>query len=445
MAKFKNITSAAKSENHPQTRPFTALIFLFGANIISGFAQGITMLAIPWYLVHTMGDGNGKLLNASMISTITLLSLFWGIYAGTLVDRYNRKHIFMSLTAIDALILLSMAGLGYYLGGVSFPMMALVYCATVFTYNVHYPNLYAFVQELFDPQYYAKVNSALEIQGQTTNFIGMMAGGILIEGAESITWLPESWRFEAWELQKIFLMDGSTYVLAFILLSLIPYIPSTSKKVDKGKVSLRIKQGFQYLWKNPSLFMFGFNSHLMFFALLVLIQVMMPIYVDDFLKADAIVLASFKGLYAIGAITAGLLGLTIIVKRGHAIKQIIFLLLLGSLLFFLCTQTRTIPLALGFALLMGISNAGIRILRVTYLVRIVPNHVIGRVNSFFNVLNVLVRFSFILLLTIPFFSDADNGENIIYAFWILSIVLLIAAVTLAIKFRSFDQEAARNM
>ncbi len=430
------------STSNTKTRPFKALILLFLANIISGFAQGITMLAIPWYLVHEMGDADGKFLNAAMIGTITLLSLFWGILAGTIIDRYNRKHIIMSLAATGACILLSVSLYGFWKGTVPFILMALIYCSTVFTYNVHYPNLYAFVQELFEPRYYAKVNSALEIQGQTTSFLGMMMAGIFIGGSPDVDWWPTFLTIQPWSLQKIFLLDGVTYILGFILASQIPYIPSATKRVDRGALWNRIVQGFDYLWKHKPLLIFGIASYLMFFSLLVLVQVMMPVYVNDYLRADAIVLASFKGIYSLGAIIAGVLGLSMWVKRGHSIKQIIFLLLLGGAVYLVLATTHSIPLALMSACFIGICNAGTRILRITYIVKIVPNHVVGRVNSFFNVLNVMMRFTFIMIMTLPFFSKPENGENIVYAFGILSIVLIAGAIALVYNYRSFNQSAA---
>ncbi len=425
-----------------KTKPVKALILLFLANIISGFAQGITMLAIPWYLVHEMGGENGKFLNATMVGAITLLSLFWGIIAGTIIDRYNRKHILMTLTGTGACILLSVSGYGFWYSSVPFILIALVYCSTVFTYNVHYPNLYAFVQELFDPKYYAKVNSALEIQGQTTSFLGMMMAGIFIGGSPDVDWWPESLTITPWSLHKIFLLDGITYIAGFLLVSQIPYVPSDTKRVDKGALWERIRQGFEYLWEHRPLLIFGIASYLMFFSLLVLVQVMMPVYVNDYLQADAFVLASFKGIYSLGAICVGVLGLSMWVKRGHTIKQIIFLLFLGGTVYLIMALTHSVPLALLAASIIGICNAGTRILRITYIVRIVPNHVIGRVNSFFNVLNVLMRFFFIMMMTLPFFSASDQGGNIIYAFIVLSIVLFAGAITLIAYYPSFDHQTA---
>lgn len=377
-----------------------------------------------------------------MVAVVTLLALFWGLYAGTLVDKYNRKRIFLTLTGIDSLCLIGIAWAFWHEQEVPFFLIAFVYTLTVFTYNVHYPNLYAFVQELFEPSYYARVNSAIEIQGQTTGFIGMMLGGLLLDGTLAIEWWPEAWRFAPWTLQEIFLLDGSTYVLGFLLISQIPYKPSQTKKIDRGSIIKRLTQGFQYLRERKELFLFGVTSHVVFFSLLVVIQVLGPVYVKDYLKEAAVVLSSLKGIYSLGAITAGIIGFSAWIRQSHLIKQIIFLLFTAGCIYLLWALTRSVLITLIGAYILGISNAGTRIQRITYLVRIVPNHVIGRVNSIFTVINVLMRVSFFAILSIPFFAAEENGENITYACMMLSGIMMIAALILISNFSKFDHDAA---
>ncbi len=408
-----------------------ALILLFSANLISGFAQGITMLAIPWYLVNEMGDEDGKFLNAAMVAGVTLASLFWGIYAGTLIDRFNRKRIFQFLNGIDFLILLLAGCWGIYLGETPFYLIAIIFATTIFTYNVHYPNLYAFIQQLFEPKYYAKINSAIELQGQLTSALGMFIGGMLITGPESMpAWWPEFLLSEAWTLPELFLLDGITYFFSFAFISFIRYESARDRKIDVGSVFARVQQGFAYLWERKSFLLFGISSHLVFFATLVTIQIVLAIYVNDYLEASAYSMASFKGIYALGAVFAGLLGLTFLSSKGHPIPKIIFLMTLSALAFGSFSLSHSLSLFLGGAFLIGISNAGIRILRITYIIQIIPPRVVGRVNSFFAVINVVERFIFSLLMTLTFFSATENGGNIIYACAILAAAILVGAIIL---------------
>jgi len=53
--------------------------------------------------------------------------------------------------------------------------------------------------------------------------------------------------------------------------------------------------------------------------------------------------------------------------------------------------------------IIGFCNAGVRILRVTYIFHHIPNHIIGRSTSVFFVLNVLGRLVLIGLFSLPFF------------------------------------------
>lgn len=399
------------------------------------------MLAIPWYLIQQPG---GKWLNATMVAAVTFLSLFWGLYAGTLVDRYNRKSIFLTLQSIDGSLLLGAAAIGFSLGYMPLVAIIGVYLLTIFTYNVHYPNLYAFVQELFEPAFYAKVNSAIEIQGQTTNFLGMMVGGILLSGTGDIGWWPEAWQFASWPLEQIFLLDGSTYVLGAFLIRMIPYTPSKNKRIDKGAVFDRLRQGYMYLQDHRSLFVFGLASYVVFFSLLVMVQVAAPVYVNDYLQKPAYILSSFKGIYALGAVSAGLIGLSSFIRRYNLIRQVTFLVGSAGILYLGLALQESVGFLLFAAYFLGIANAGTRILRITYLVRLVPNYIIGRVNSIFAVLNVMMRVSFISLLATPFFADDANGGNIVYAMLLLGLVMFTAVGFLLKFFPRFDQSAARE-
>ena len=272
----------------------------------------------------------------------------------------------------------------------------------------------------------------------------MMVGGILIAGPQTSDWWPVWLEFEPWSLQEIFLMDGITYIIGFTFISLIPYKPAKDKKIDMGSIRERLHQGFVYLNENRNILTFGIASHVMFFSLLTVIQIIMPVYVNDYLHENAFILSSFKGFYALGAVVAGLIGLSSFIRKNNLIKQIIGLLLLAGCIYEALVFTPIIPFILSGAIMLGICNAGIRILRITYLVRIVPNRVIGRVNSFFAVVNVLMRVGFSALMAIPFFSADQNGENIIYAFALLGIIMFLSAGVLIAWFGRFDQRFATD-
>jgi hypothetical protein len=97
-----------------------------------------------------------------------------------------------------------------------------------------------------------------------------------------------------------------------------------------------------------------------------------------------------------------------------------------------CGFVYTIPFYFITGLLVGFTNAGTRILRVSYLFEHVPNKVIGRVNSVFSVLNILMRVIFVMLFSLAFFA---KSTNIIYAYFILSGFTLISGLVLCLNYR----------
>lgn len=422
-----------------------SLFLLFSANIISGFATGITFISVPWYLVSTFGETDGKLRNALMMGVVTLVSLIWGIYVGTLIDKYNRKRIFQFQTLISGTILLVSSLLGFWFGAPPFLVVGLVAMTTTLTFNVHYPNLYAFVQELFAPQYYQAVNSAIEVQGQVTNFLGMTAAGLFMAGTKEFSWWPQFLEMEPWNMQEIFLLDGITYFCAFSLISFIRYTPGEYMQQASGNVWRRIRLGMGYLFERKPLLVFGLASYTLFFTLLVFIKVALHIYVNDYLDAGKLtgakLVTQFEAIFAIGAGLTGIAGL-VFSKRDNKntlIRLVIALLLLGAGVYIALSFTKIGWVLVAGGFVMGITNSGIRILRTTYISLMVSNSYIGRVHSFFQMANVSMRAIFIFALALPFFSDAGNGENIIFATLAMALFCIISAILLLIYFPKFNQ------
>src|SRR5262245_16315806 len=88
-----------------------AIYLLFAANSISGFAQGITMIAIPWHYNNVLKLPT-EFGTVNMI--VTFLSLLWGLYGGILIDRHDRKNVFLVTSASGFLVLGTVAISGFY-------------------------------------------------------------------------------------------------------------------------------------------------------------------------------------------------------------------------------------------------------------------------------------------------------------------------------------------
>ncbi len=405
-----------------------AILLLFLANSISGMAQGISMLAIPWYFAQ-----QEKMASFALVYMVTnLVSLFWIPYSGTMVDRYDRRKIFLFLTTICGTIIFLIGILGMQWGALPWQFVAAIFVLTFLNYAVHYPNLYAFVQEIIEPKYYGKITSYLEIQGQLTSILAGAGAALLLEGTTTgttqffgMTW---EWPFNiaAWKIHEIFLLDASTYFVSFLIIWFIRYESLHARRRERGSVWQEITTGYQYLRENPYLFLFGVFSYTVFVAVLLEAFFLGALYASEHLQAGANVYATSEIFYASGAAFSGL-AIRKIFKKISPPTGIIIMTFLTGMLFLMLALGKSIWLFFILLLILGITNAGIRILRTTYLFSTIPNQVFGRSISIFNLSNIMFRIFFLAIFSIPFFQ---TGIGVKYPFYMLSGFLMIAGIIL---------------
>lgn len=391
----------------------SAIILLLLANTVSGIAQGISMIAIPWYFAQA--DQMGRFGMVYMLTTA--MALFWSPYSGTLVDRFDRKHIFLGLTAIAGTLVALIAGLGFLWGMLPWFLVAAVFTITFLDYNLHYPCVYAFLQEISEPQHYGRMTSYIEIQGQMTTIMAGGSAAILLEGTSA---------FRAWTIQEIFLLDALTYFIAFLIITFIRYVPIQQRSPDKGSVMSQLKIGVQYLRANPVITLFGIASFSVFVVTLLTNFYLIAGYVDNHLEESGGVYAFGEVCYSIGAVFAG-----VAIRRVFAWTNIpnAVAIMTGvcAILLAILFATKATYILYACLVLLGITNAGIRIQRTTFLFKHVPNQVYGRATSAFFITNICFRIFFLSIFSLSFFQVSNH---IIYTFGILSIFLFVTLVVL---------------
>jgi len=398
-----------------------SLSLLFFANGISGFAQGVSMLSIPWYFAK---NNNSQVFNYSY-AALTFFIMFFGLYAGTLVDKFSRKNNFLFTSIICGLLIFTIAIIGYFNHGLPTYLIVAVFAITMLNYNIHYPTLYAFGQEISSPEQYKSVNSNIEIVGQSTSILSGGFAAMLLDGFD-INILNVEISIKAWQIYDVFMMDAITYFLAALLIYFIPY--ASIKKITELNHSIieRLKKGFTYLKENQYVFIFGVSSYMVFAMLLVEIHAVLPTYIKQHLLAKGNVFALADTIYAIGALSAGFF-INKLFDKASIVKVIVILTFVVAFIFIAASISKSVLVIYIVSIILGFCNAGIRVLRLTYMFKIIPNNLMGRVGSIFNLINVLTRSIFIFMFSQSFFSMSNN---IIFAYVIMAIFLLIAGAIL---------------
>ena len=413
-----------------------SLNLLFTANGISGFAQGISMLAIPWYFTKAQ---SGTYFNISY-GIITAIVLFFGLYAGTLVDRFSRKSNFLANNLVCGMLILAISLGGYVQGGLSDFWVMSVFGITMLNYNIHFPTLYAFGHEITEPQFYNKVNANIEVVGQSTSILSGAFAALLIEGVAAgegkLFGFKVNMPFEImrWEIWEIFLLNAITYFVAAMLVMMIQYKPILKPKVHIGTIWERVVTGFIYLNKHPLLLVFGLFSYSVFAMLLVEIHAVLPGYIERHLNEHGSVFAAADLIYAMGALCAGLF-VNKVFSSSNATRAVIILTLVTATIFFWAFASQNVFIIYVVSLILGFTNAGIRVLRLTYLFNHIPNELMGRVNSIFNMMNVLTRTLFIFLFSLPFFTF---GNHMIWAYLVMAVFLLLSGMVLIVNYKKLN-------
>ncbi|WP_164985155.1 MFS transporter [Ammoniphilus sp. CFH 90114] len=348
------------------------LYSLLTANIFSSIGSGITMITIPWLLVNR--EGGEQLFGYAALS-MTLLLFFASPYIGTLIDRFPRKQMLLFSEIFGFTVIATLAFWGFFSGHFETWQLISIYAAGSLYYSLHYPTQFAFTQEIFEKSQYQSLNSVMEIQNQTAS---MVAGGLASLLIDKIN------------LSYLLMLDAATYIIGYFLILSIPYIQHQSGAArEKSTVWNNMKEGFLYL-KDKPLFTLFFICSLMPFIGVMVGNYLFPVYISKILQADASVMGLSDMVYAIGAVLAGFTLPILINKLGsyRAVAITVAVFTIGTLI------TAWIPVVSLFLFLkiaLGWGNAGARVARNTILMETVPNHLIGRVNSFFNAVGMGLR------------------------------------------------------
>ena len=371
---------------------------IISANIASSIGSGITMIAIPWMLVSSE-DGN-KVFGFITIG-MTILSFILTPFIGNLVDKVSRKKLLIISEIVCFVLLFIFSLLGFM--GLPYEIWhyTIIYMIGSLYYTIFYPTMFALNQEIFTKDHYKSLNGTMEVQGQLSS---MIAGGLA-----SILLMK-------WELHYILLLNTISYGAAIFFYLKLPYVrlPTLKTEVVKSQVS----EGIRYMLARPAVFIFLLFSFMPFIGVM-LTNYLFPVYLVDVLEADASVYGIEGMIYAIGAVIAGVFVPTLSSKFGNE-KTIIFGILVYTIAISLIVFV-DLPVYLSLMLFLAIGNSSTRVARNSFLMDHIPNNIIGRVDSLFRTLGLLIR---ILLLAL--FTEMVSSELIIYCFIVLSGILMLS-------------------
>tara|TARA_B100001142_G_scaffold328437_1_gene388531 strand:+ start:10526 stop:11785 length:1260 start_codon:yes stop_codon:yes gene_type:complete len=407
---------------------YRSIILLLISIISATIAQGLSVISIPWYFTDILEKSSVFTLG---YSAITFFGLIWGLYAGVIIDNYNRKKILIYINLSSTLLF---ALLGIYLvvidpNSVIAPLIGFGACS--FYYIVFFPNLYAIIKEFTSKKDYIKINSIVELFIQSTNIISATLCGILLSGSSEVLdyFNLVLFDFEEWSVENIFLLNSIMYFITFGLLLFVKYHPERKKTIYNIKKAIKeVQLAIKFLKKNQDILIYAVCSQIVFAFLIVELFALLPLFIKNCLNENVITFALADVTYGFGAILAGFTTVILLRYYNKLIVTIILIIIAGYA-FTIMVEFQQLIIFFICSFLIGVANASIRITRMSYFFDKIPNNLMGRTNTIFNSINTLIRGFLILLFSISWFT---KGENVIIGYKIGVIILILFSLPLII-------------
>jgi MFS family permease len=346
---------------------------LLSANFLFSVGSGVSMIAVPWGIVSLP---NGDRLYGQVMLWTTLILIALLPAAGLMIDRMSRKRILIGAQLLGAFCVGACTLLTFITGEAGFWTLVAVYTIAFTVYTLYYPALFAFTQQVFTREEYARLAGASEVQGQTASVVaGGLAAALL--GIVSIEW--------------ILLFDTLAYAAAIVLLAGIPYSPThlAAAGVKRPGFWKGLGEAVRFLEERRTLAVLLLCSMLPFVGVMVA-NYLWPVFVSRTLEAGPRVFASGEIAFAVGAIGAGLVAQRIVAARG-AFFALALTVATYTLAFVTMTAFPHTLVFLATMVFVGFGNAGSRVARNLVLFHAVPNALMGRVNSFYSIVDRSLR------------------------------------------------------
>ena len=342
---------------------------LWQGQLISQIGNQISAIAMLFWLKQTTSSATliGLIMMASALPSVLL-----GPIGGTFADRYPRRTIIICCDLFAGLMVLSQAGLLFIAPRASdFIIVWLFVMSTVIAIidTFFKPAISAAIPDILPEGKVASGNSLNQASVQIATLIGQGLGGVL---------------FQLLGAPMLFLINGLSYLFTatsefFITIpQTLPTKKSNSWKKAFNEFQVSTVEGFHYVWSRAGIkAIFLAAAALNVFA--VTIFVLLPFYVEGFLKAGASLYGFLWAAFGAGSLLGYIL-VSIIKFSGKARTALLSSSLLGNAIAFSLLGLINHPLiTLVIMAMLGMTIGIINVIAITILQITIPSEIRGRV------------------------------------------------------------------
>ncbi len=270
-------------------------VLLWVGQAVSQLGSQVNVIAMVFWVKHAT---NSASLIASMLMGSSILNIMLSGVGGAFADRHSRRKIIICSDLLRGIMVISLAGWLYHAPQATniilLWFMGVTFCMSA-TGAFFVPAISASIPDLTPQTGIRKANSLRQTTAQMALFIGQGLGGML---------------FRLWGAPLLVFINGLSFLFAAGCESFIRIpqkIPDRNggRKERFSAFKEDIAEGFAYVWKKPGLRrLFFFSAIFNFFTMPVI--VLLPFYVEDFLKVRMDWYGYLVVAFGVGVLTGSL-------------------------------------------------------------------------------------------------------------------------------------------
>ena len=393
----------------------TFLLFFLG-NIISLVGFGFNLIAVSWMVLEKTGSefALGKIMAAA-----TTPGLILALVAGIIIDKVNRKWL---LVVLDAFRVIIISVFIYYfnIDGFSLTILYPVMMLMGLSNSLFWPTAQAFVQELVDEKDYFPANALLSASYQVGSLIGAGAGGFIVHIYGPIAALY---------------FNAFAYLISGLLISLAPFSNNNINKNSEGLITA-LSKGFLFLKDKIGVLFLGLTTILSDIAIWGALSVLTITLSKEVFFKGSWGYGLMDGMYGIGALISTIAVAKMIKIIGRK-KSLLFCYFIAGISCFISPFSSSIYIAGIAYFIMGLYNNSARIIVRTLFMEIIPNNIMGRVQTIFGVYTrAMMLTSALLAGWITENMDPYAGMNFASAHYLIALM----GILIIINYPKFKEE-----
>jgi MFS family permease len=328
--------------------------------LVDTIGSSLTSLAASILIYRETGSAASVGL---MLIATAAPSLFVGLFAGVIVDRYDRKRIMLAANLIRAVLV--------FLIPILVPLnTAWLYILVALTSTVGQffdPAHESVLPEVAPDEELAAANSLMAISSFGSTAIGFAASGLLASLGD---------------LKWAFYIDALTFLLSAVFIVLIDIKPLVVEaKTNVAVVASNLRNGLKYLFDTPILRSLFLVSIPVLVAVGLINSILLP-FATQALEMNEFQFGIQEGVTSIGFVI-GSLALAVFAGRLYEGQWLTIGYIGLGILGIAYSQAANIPIAITILFFFGMMNAPSAIARRLVIQRHSPREMRGRVSSAF--------------------------------------------------------------